>query len=259
MNCSIKIDNVSMRYGEKLALDGVTLDIPEGTIYGILGPNGSGKTTLMRIILGLLKQTAGSAIVCGYDSTRDQMKIKEISGYVPETPILYESMTPSELFSFIASIRQMDEGTFRRRIDALIDAFGISEYINEFIGSLSFGNRQKVAIISAIIHDPKVLIVDEGINGLDPRSAKLFKSILTDMRDHGKIIVFSTHILEIAESLCDHVAILYNGHIVANGTIADLRNEANAPSQNLEEIFLKLTNAEDIPEVARYLRDEIEH
>ena len=168
-------------------------------------------------------------------------------------------MTPSELFSFIASIRGIDENTFRRRIDALIDAFGVSEYMNDFIGSLSFGNRQKIAIISAIMHDPKILIVDEGINGLDPRSAKLFKSILTDMRDHGKIIVFSTHILEIAESLCDHVAILYNGRIVANGTIEDLRSAANEPSQNLEEIFLKLTNAEDVPDVARYLRDEIEH
>ncbi|PYB69127.1 3-dehydroquinate dehydratase [Thermoplasma sp. Kam2015] len=259
MTCSIKLDNISMRYGEKLALDDVSLEIPEGTIYGVLGPNGSGKTTMMKIILGLLKQTRGKANVCGYDSIKDPLEIKAISGYVPETPILYESMTPSELFSFIASIRRIDENTFRRRIDALIDAFGVSEYMNDFIGSLSFGNRQKIAIISAIMHDPKILIVDEGINGLDPRSAKLFKSILTDMRDHGKIIVFSTHILEIAESLCDHVAILYNGRIVANGTIEDLRSAANEPSQNLEEIFLKLTNAEDVPEVARYLRDEIEH
>ncbi|BAB59164.1 ABC transport system ATP-binding protein [Thermoplasma volcanium GSS1] len=257
MNCAIEIEDLYMYYGEKPALKGVNLTIPSGSIYGILGPNGSGKTTLMKILVSLLSKKSGRVSVCGLDVDKDQMKIKEIAGYIPETPVLYESMTPLELFDFVGSVRHIPVDSYARRLNALIDAFSIKDYLNEFIGSLSFGNKQKVAIISALVHDPKVLIVDEGMNGLDPRSARIFKDILMDMKNRGKIVVFSTHILEIAENLCDSVAILYEGSIVANGTIRDLESSAPENSQNLEDIFLKLTNSEDLGDVVKSLRGEV--
>lgn len=258
MSCEINIDNLIKYYGETPALNGVSLHVNSGSIYGILGPNGSGKTTLMKILVSLLDASSGSVSVCDLDPKKEAGNLKKIIGYIPETPMLYESLTPAEFFSFIGSIRNMESETLKKRSEILAEAFEISGHMDEFIGSLSFGTKQKVAIISAILHDPKILIVDEGMNGLDPRSARIFKDLMINMKSGGKIVVFSTHIMEIAESLCDSVAILYRGRIVASGTMDEIKNENRTKNENLEDIFLKLTDSGDISSIVKTLRDNFE-
>ncbi|MGC8608372.1 MAG: ABC transporter ATP-binding protein [Thermoplasmata archaeon] len=258
MACEIKIDNITKYYGETLALDDVSLSVNAGSIYGILGPNGSGKTTLMKIIVSMLDPTSGFVSVCDYDPKKDSEELKKIIGYIPESPMLYESLTPSEFISFIGSIRNIDSETLKKRSETLAKAFEITSHMDEFIGSLSFGTKQKIAIISAILHDPKILIVDEGMNGLDPRSARIFKDLMINMKSSGKIVIFSTHIMEIAENICDSVAILYHGKIVANGTMDEIKNENRTKNENLEDIFLKLTDSGDISNIVKTLRDNFE-
>jgi len=175
--------------------------------------------------------------------------VRRIVGYVPEAPNLYESLTPYEYFSFIASVRGIPSETAWKRAEELTKAFGLEEYADQFIGSLSFGTRQKVSIISSLLHAPKVLILDESINGLDPQSAKIFRDLLRSLANDGSAVVFSTHILEIAETVCDDITIMKNGAVVAQGSISDLLKE-----KHLEDMFIELTSDEDISSVVNALR-----
>ncbi|MEM0136633.1 MAG: ABC transporter ATP-binding protein, partial [Thermoplasmatales archaeon] len=168
---SIRIQSLSKYYGEKEVLSDFSIEIQSGEIYGILGPNGSGKTTLLKVMAGISQFDKGTVVIDGIDASTDKIGIRKIVGYVPETPYLYESLTPYEYFSFIGSIREIPKEVAERRANELSKAFGMEEYNDQFIGSLSFGTRQKVSIISSLIHAPKILILDESINGLDPQSA----------------------------------------------------------------------------------------
>ncbi|MCL5874156.1 MAG: ABC transporter ATP-binding protein [Candidatus Thermoplasmatota archaeon] len=246
---SIKVQSLSKFYGEKKVLSDFSIEIQSGEIYGILGPNGSGKTTLLKIMAGISQFDKGSVVIDGIDAKTDQIAIRKIVGYVPETPYLYESLTPYEYFSFIGSIREIPRDVAQRRANDLSKAFGMEEYNDQFIGSLSFGTRQKVSIIASLIHAPKILILDESINGLDPQSAKIFRDLLRSLAEDGMTVVFSTHILEIAENVCEEIAIMKNGNIVAEGRTADLLKE-----RNLEEVFIDLTSTEDISSVVSALR-----
>lgn len=246
---SIRVQSLSKFYGEKEVLSDFSIEIQDGEIYGILGPNGSGKTTLLKIMAGIAQFDGGSVRVDGIDAKVDQIGVRKIVGYVPETPYLYESLTPYEYFSFIGSIREIPKDVAERRATDLTRAFGMEEYNDQFIGSLSFGTRQKVSIIASLIHAPKILILDESINGLDPQSAKIFRDLLRSLAQDGMTIVFSTHILEIAENVCEEIAIMKNGKIVAEGRTAELLKE-----RNLEDVFIDLTSTEDISSVVSALR-----
>ena len=183
---SITIKGLCKNYGEVRALDGIDLEIPGGEIFGILGPNGSGKTTMLKIISSIMEPTSGLVSVNGINVMADPMKVKSIIGYVPETPNLYESLTPIEFLGFVGSIRKIDHEILTERIYRFARAFEIEDNLNNFIGSLSFGTKQKVAIISAFIHDPEIVILDEGMNGLDPRSAKILKNLLLEYVSSGR-------------------------------------------------------------------------
>jgi ABC-2 type transport system ATP-binding protein len=254
---TIEINNIYKRYGTTNALNGINLSIPGGQIYGVLGPNGSGKTTLLKIIAGILPASSGDVSVNGISVSENPDAIKSITGYIPETPALYESLTPVEYFNFLASVFKIDESILKDRINAFANALEIGKYLDEFIGSLSFGTKQKVAIIGSLIHDPQVIVMDEGMNGLDPKSSKIIKELLKDITARGKTVIFSTHIMEIAETVCDTISILYNGNIAGTGNLAQLKEEAGSSNNDLEGIFLKLTGDEDLDNLLDSLRDSI--
>lgn len=249
---SILIKNLSKFYGNKKVLDNINLEINDGDIYGILGPNGSGKSTLLKIIAGISQFDYGDVNINGLDARKSPVEVRKIVGYVPETPYLYESLTPLEYFEFIGSIRNVEVDVLNRRTMDLIKAFGIDEYSEHFIGSLSFGTKQKVSIIAALLHGPRVLILDESMNGLDPQSAKIFRDLLKGLARDGTIVIFSTHILEIASNVCEEIAIMKDGKIIANGRTSSLVSE-----KNLEDLFIQLTSTEDIQAVVSALRGSL--
>lgn len=254
METSVSVSEVVKRYGSVTALDRVSMQMAPGRVYGILGPNGSGKTTLLRLINSIIYPDSGKIMVNGMDTREMPDEIKKIVGYVPETPVLYESLTPSEYFSFIISARGADPTKAMERIGKMVNAFDLSSMRNLYIGSLSFGNKQKVAIISSLIHDPSIVIMDEGMNGLDPRSSRILRTLFSEFAARGKTVIISTHVLEVAQDLCDFIYILYRGRVVASGNIEDLRKQSGE-SGNLEDIFLKETESYNIRDIVQSLRE----
>ncbi len=252
---SIVVKNVCKRYGDTIALDNVSLKLEEGVIYGLLGPNGSGKSTLMKIMLGLVERDSGEVSILGYDPIINPIEVRKITGYVPETPVLYESMSIREFFNLIASIRRLDRKLYEERVNKLVNVFGLSDRVDDFIGSLSRGNKQKVLIIAALLHEPKILIMDEPLTGLDPISAKILKDYIRELAKRGSTILLSTHILELAEIVCDYIIIMYNGRILAEGNIEELREKVSS-NANLEEVFLKITHTDTlVEELVKTLRE----
>lgn len=231
----IEIIGLTKRYGSTRALSEVTLRIPRGEIYGILGPNGSGKSTLMKSILGLVEPDSGTITVSG----RRPGDAKADIGYVPEEIVLYDSLSITEYLNFIASVRRTGPEHYVNRAERLMNAFSLKDIANDFIGSLSKGNRQKVAIIAALLPDPPVLILDEPMSSLDPVSARIFRDLIKDMSDRGHAVLLSTHIMQIAEILCSYVAIL------KEGTLIKTLKQSELKGITLEEEFLKDIGAEE--------------
>ena len=250
----IEVEGLVKRFGSNVALKGITFSVKDGEIYGLLGPNGSGKSTTMKILAGIIPPSGGKAIVSGIDVSKDPLRVKRIVGYVPETPVLYESLTPMEFFSFVGSIREIPRAELEERVERLVRALGVGGDMNEPIGNLSFGTKQKVSIIAGLLHDPKVLILDEAINGLDPKSARIMKELLNGFKEEGKSVVFSTHVLAIAEAVCDRIGIIYNGELIAEGTPEELKSFAR--EESLEDVFLKLTESqEEVSSLVKALKE----
>ncbi|MFN3384920.1 MAG: ABC transporter ATP-binding protein [Archaeoglobaceae archaeon] len=246
----IEIRELKKSFGRKEVLKGISLEI-KNEIFGLLGPNGSGKTTLMKTIVGILKPSSGDVLVDGVSVSRDPLKVKSIVGFVAENPVLYESLTVSELFNLIGKIRRLDKAEVEEKVSKYAKAFEIQEFMDSLIADLSFGTRQKVAIISALLHDPKTLILDEAMNGLDVRSARIFRNVLFKFREEGRSIVFSTHVMPFVEVLCDRVAIIYDGRIVAEADVKTLKEMTKL--KDLEDVFLRITGGEDALRVASAL------
>lgn len=236
------IQNVSKSYqkGKVKAVDGLSINVQPGEIFGFLGPNGSGKTTTIKMIVGLLRQDSGTITVQGKDTLRDSMGVKQIIGYVPDNPDLYDKLTGLEYLNFIADVYRVDSVTRRQRILRLLEMFELQNAVGDLIGSFSHGMKQKLALTAALVHDPLLLILDEPMVGLDPRSAHLFKELMNDHCKNGNTVFFSTHILDVAERLCHRVGIIKQGHLIASGTMEELRKDA-AETRTLESIFLELT------------------
>ncbi len=250
----IRVEELVKKFGLTIAVNGISFTVHDGEIYGLLGPNGSGKSTTMKILAGILAPTSGRVVVNGIDVAEDPIGVKRITGYVPETPVLYESLTPVELFNFVGSVRGVSKEILQERVDKLVKAFGIENYLGEMIGSLSFGTKQKVSLITALLHDPDVLILDESMNGLDPKSARILRELLLQFKEEGKSMVFSTHVMAIAETICDRVGVIYNGEIVAEGTVEELKRFAH--EESLEDVFLKLTESqEEVASIVNALRE----
>jgi ABC-2 type transport system ATP-binding protein len=233
------------RYGETLAVKGVDLRVEPGEIFGVLGPNGAGKTTTIKMLVGLLRPSAGTARIGGHDMQRDPIAAKRLIGYVPDQPYLPEKLTAREFLEFIAGLYRLDRAAARRQGEELLKLFDLHGRGDELVGGFSHGMRQKTALAGALLHSPQAFFLDEPTVGLDPRSARLIKDILREVAGRGTAVLMSTHILEIAERMCDRVAIISDGRVIATGTVEELR--AGRAGESLEDIFLKLTGgAEDV-------------
>ncbi len=232
----LKYEEVSKRYGSAIALSDVTVDFSPGKIHALLGPNGSGKSTMMKMTIGLVKPDSGRVSVDGIDPISDPMKARFIVGYSPEEIVIYESLTPAEYISFLGYIYHIPEGLMKERMDRLIKLFKMEDHMGKLGGELSHGNRRKVLIMSALIHDPKILILDEPFSGLDPEIARVLKEIMRKYANEGRTVIFSTHILELAEAIADEVTIMHEGKVVAKGPIDELRGK-----KDLESYFLEVT------------------
>ena len=249
----VKLTSVSKRYGDITAVDYLDLDIKKGEIFGLLGPNGSGKSTTLKMILGLVKPDSGSVNVLGINVEDDPVAVKRKVGYVPESPRVYEFLTGLEFLDFTGDVYGMHIEEKKKRIEEFLKALDLEGREGDMISSYSEGMKQKVVIISAIIHRPELLLLDEPLSGLDPRSARIVKDLLHEMASQGVTTIMSTHILEIAQAMCDRIAIMYNGRISALGTMEELRQKARMPDSGLEDIFLKLTGTGDIKPVVEAL------
>ncbi|MBI3967729.1 MAG: ABC transporter ATP-binding protein [Chloroflexi bacterium] len=242
------------RYGDTPAVKGIHLAVRSGEIVGFLGPNGAGKTTTIKMLVGLLRPSEGVARIGGHDVEREPVAAKTLIGYVPDQPYLPEKLTASELLDFVAGLYRLDRSVARRRGDELLRVFGLFERRDELIGSYSHGMRQKTALTAALLHNPRAFFLDEPTVGLDPRSARLIKDMLREVASRGTAVLMSTHILEIAERMCDRVAIVVGGQIIAQGTVEELRRlPAGGPGQSLEDIFLALTGGAEEAEIAAAL------
>jgi len=250
---ALKLRGVSKRYEDIVAVDNIDLDVEHGEIFGLLGPNGSGKTTTLKIILGLVKPDSGSVNVLGIEATNDPIAVKKQVGYVPESPRLYEFLTGLEYLDFIGDIYGVALSEKKTRIKEYLEALELEGREGDMISSYSEGMKQKIALISAFLHKPKLLLLDEPLSGLDPRSARIVKDLLRKLTSQGVTTIMSTHILEIAQAMCDRLAIMYEGRLLALGNMEELRQKARLPGSDLEDIFLKLTGTEDVREVVEAL------
>jgi ABC-2 type transport system ATP-binding protein len=238
-------------YGDHVAVKGIDLTIGQGEIVGFLGPNGAGKTTTIKMLTGLLRPTAGSAAILGHDIERDAIAAKAAFGYVPDTPNLYGKLKGWEYLRFMARLYRVPTERAERRAGELLRLFDLTSAASDLVEGYSHGMSQKMALAGALIHDPRVLFLDEPTVGLDPKSARLIKDLLIQLRARGTAVFLSTHILEIAERMCDRIVIIYQGDVVASGTLEELRRQRGEGS--LEDIFLSLTGGAEYAEIAEVL------
>ena len=242
------------RYGAFTAVNDLDLTVPRGEICGFLGPNGAGKTTTIRMIAGVLEPTAGSIMIGGYDLEAHPARAKARVGYIPDRPYLYEKLSGSEFLRFVAGLWGKDGSVSEERADGLLEIFSLQDWKDELIESYSHGMRQKLLITSALIHQPEIIVVDEPMVGLDPRSARILKDLFRVFVERGGTVFLSSHTLEVVEAVCDRIAIIRDGTIIAKGTMDDLRMQADAGGAHLEEIFLKVTGDEGMADVVASLQ-----
>ncbi len=251
----IKLKDLTKRYGEVLAVDRLNLEVQAGQVFGFLGPNGAGKTTTIKLMSGLLKPTAGTVELNGIDIQKDPIKAKQTFGLVVDQPFVYEKLTGYEFLRFVGQIYKLDPKLTDKRIGEFLELFELTNWKDELIESYSHGMKQKIVIAAALIHDPKILIVDEPMVGLDPKSARLLKNMFRELAKRGTAIFMSTHVLEIAEKVCDQIGIIHQGSLLAMGTIDELRSKAKTVHDNLEDLFLELTGGEVMKEFVKVLGD----
>jgi len=237
---SIEIEGLTKRFGRKTAVKDLSLHARPGELYAFLGPNGAGKTTTLKVVTGLLRPSAGRVSVCGHDVHADGIAARRVLSYVPDQPFLYEKLSGREFLLFVARLYRMDAAASDRRIDELSERFGTTEYLDDLAESYSHGMKQRVVLSAAILHDPKVLVIDEPMVGLDPRSSRLVKDVLREMVGDGVCVFMSTHTLSAAEEVADRVGIIQNGERVAEGTVDELRARVHT-SGRLEDVFLTIT------------------
>ena len=251
----LQVDHLHKSFGERIAVKDLSLHI-ENELFVFLGPNGAGKTTSIKMMTGLLHPDEGRVLIDGLDLAVDPLGAKRLFGLVQESPVLYEKLTAREFVHFMARLYQVPSQDAMRRAHQLFDIFEISDRADELIEEFSHGMKQKVALAGALIHEPRVLFLDEPTVGLDPKAARNLKDLLRGMVDRGATIFMSTHILEVAERMCDRAGIIHEGQLIALGTMDELRRETSAEKATLEEIFLKLTNSDNGADVTQFLKEQ---
>jgi ABC-2 type transport system ATP-binding protein len=241
----IEITDLSMNYGPVRALDGLSLSIPQGEFFAFLGPNGAGKTTAIKLLTGLMKPLRGSVKLSGFDVQEQPLQAKAVLGYVPDVAVFYEKLTSLEFMRFIADIFEMDEERSERLGAELFEKFHLTESAHQRIENLSHGTRQRLAIASALLHDPKVFVIDEPMVGLDPIHSRIVKQELKERSRNGTTVLMSTHLLNIAEELADRIGIIHKGKLIELGTMAEIRQRHEGQGKRLEEIFLDMVAEEE--------------
>ncbi len=231
----VEIRNFSKQYKDKMAVDNLTLTVESGTIHGFIGHNGAGKTTTLKALMGILDFESGDITVNGISVKENPLKTKEIMAYIPDNPDIYSYMKGIDYINFICDAYKVDKSIRAHKISQLANMFEIYDVLNDNISSYSHGMRQKIVIISALMHQPKVLVLDEPFVGLDPKASHLLKGLMREVCDNGGCIFFSTHVLEVAQSLCDNISIIKQGRLVVSGKTEDVTQD-----KSLEEIFLEL-------------------
>lgn len=248
---------LTKKFGKLTAVDRLDLQVQAGELFGFLGANGAGKTTTIKMLIGILRPTSGRALVGGVDVGTDPVRAKTLLGYVPDQPNVYERLTAVEFLRFVADIRRLERRQADRRILGLLELFDLRDRAGELLGGYSHGMKQKICLAAALLPEPRVIFLDEPTVGLDPKSARLIKDILRGLCAKGTTVFMSTHILEIAERMCDRVGIIQNGRLIQAGTLAELRrfaaNGAAQPEMSLEDLFLQLTGGPEFEEIARFL------
>ena len=237
----ITLSSLTKRYGAFTAVDGVDLTIRKGELFGFLGPNGAGKTTTFRMIAGIILPTSGRIEIGGIDLGRQPLVAKRRLGYIPDRPFVYDKITGAEFLRFVAALYGAHDRSLERRIDELFDLFELVPWKDQLTESYSHGMRQKLIIASAFVHRPEVIVVDEPMVGLDPKGARLLKDLFRQYVNRGGTILMSTHTLEVAEGMCDRIAIMQSGRILARGSMAELREQTASGDSSLEDLFLRLT------------------
>jgi ABC-2 type transport system ATP-binding protein len=245
----IQVQQLVKTYGSFRAVDGVSLDVAAGEIHGFLGPNGAGKTTTIRMIAGLLRPTAGSVTIDGHDLARAPEAAKAALGFIPDRPFIYEKLTAGEFLDFHGGLFGLEPRETRARATELLETFELRGWKDELVESFSHGMKQRLVMCAAFLHRPKALLVDEPMVGLDPRGARLIKDVFRQRAAEGMAILMSTHTLEVAEEMCDRVAIIQAGRIIARGTVAELRALHGADDEKLTPLFLKLTGGSGLREL----------
>lgn len=240
---AVNVENLVVAYGSFIAVNNISFNVKPGEIYGLLGPNGAGKTSTIKVLVGILEPRSGTVQIFG-SPIPDEVATKSQIGYMPEEVVLFDSLTPREFFEYVAAIRRLDANLANSKLEKFASAFELKQYFDTPIAALSMGNKQKVAIIAALLHEPRLLILDEPLVGLDARSSKILKELINFHVKKGGAVIFSTHIMEVAEKLCTKVAIIHNGKIVGEGTVEELRTLVKSAEGSLEDIFLKVTQQE---------------
>ena len=248
----IRLNDLTKRYGSFTAVNHINLSVEAGELFGFLGPNGAGKTTTLRMIAGILQPTGGLVTIGGEDISENPLAAKAKLGYIPDRPFVYDKLTGAEFLRFVAALYGQDGDRVERRLNELLELFELAPWRDELTEAYSHGMRQKLIIASALVHRPEVVVVDEPMVGLDPRSAKLLKALFREFVDRGGTIFMSTHTLEVAEAMCDRIAIIQEGNIVACGTLDELRAQT-AEGLSLEEMFLRLTGGAESRELSSVL------
>lgn len=241
----IKLVNLVKRFGAFIAVDHVNLEIEKGSIFAFLGANGAGKTTTIRMMTGVLQPTSGTVMIGGYDIQKNPVEAKFMMGVIPDRPYIYGKLTGREFLSFMADLYKVERVQGAKRIEELLETFGLKDWGNELIDGYSHGMKQRLLMCASQVHNPSVLVVDEPMVGLDPRGAKLLKDTFKARAKEGLTIFMSTHSLSVAEEVADKLAIIQRGKILANGTLDDLYAHARTDSPDLEEVFLQITGGED--------------
>ena len=245
----IELRNVVKRYGNIIAVNGLNLSVPKGAVFGFIGPNGAGKTTTIKMLGGLIQPDKGEVFIKGIPMKTDPEKAKQIIGFIPDRPYLYEKLTGMEFLKFTADLYGVKEDGFKEKAESILERFSLLDWRHELIEAYSHGMRQRLIMSAAILHEPEIVIVDEPMVGLDPAGIKMVKNLFKEMADTGVSFFISTHTLSIAQDLCDQIGIIQRGRLIAKGTLNDLQVLADASSGDLESVFLKLTHEESVGQI----------
>ena len=246
----VVVEELRKQYGEFAAVQGISFRVEPGEVFGFLGPNGAGKTTTMRIIAGLIRATSGRVEVGGHDVQTAALAAKAITAYIPDRPFLYEKLTAFELLEFVGGLHRIGSRELAERAEALLTQFELARWADALVEGFSHGMKQRLVFCAALLTEPRLLVVDEPMVGLDPRGARLVKRVLSERGNDGAVLL-STHTMEVAEEVCDRIAIVSRGRIAALGTMEELRERADRPGSNLEQIFLRLTEEAQAEAVQR--------